>query len=471
MKKTLYILVFLLTSTLAQANVELAWKNLVNRKGAVSTYPEVVENLIKEGLYFTSLPYIKEYLTVHTGKYDQKMDYLIDEVATHVGVKQFEVMPSKFLSRSKSPMIKYILAKKLFRVGKYSKVLETLNAAIPNNHPAKPYALLLEGSSFSILKKYKSAISSFKACVSKSESEMSRQSDDNRKRQLAINRDYCVVGISRSQFANGDYEDANLSYLDLQKASHIWPEILFEEAWNSFYLRDYNRTLGKLVTYKAPVLRYVFNPEVEILRALTYMELCLWEDTKKVVDNFYGKYQKSYNEVVKFLRKHRKDYKYFYLMAKSYKNGKKPGNELLKNMVDFATKDPAFLELYDNFHSGRKELEFVKKMRNKNFARILNINLKESMLLHRNLIGAYVRKSMHMMARQVDKTMQDMSYIKLEVIRYKKRELYQLASNTRSRGDIRNLQRTDKQYFWDFNGEFWADELGDYVFTLKSECK
>jgi tetratricopeptide (TPR) repeat protein len=469
--KTVLILFTLLITPLASANVDLAWKSLISRKGAVDTYPMVVDNLIKEGLYFTSLPYIKEYLTVHKGKYDQKMDYLIDEVATHVGVKQFEVMPSKFLARSNSPMIKYILAKKLFRVGKYSQVLQTLNAAIPNNHPAKPYALLLEGSSFSILKKYKSAISSFKTCVDKSESEMTRQSDVNRKRQLAINRDYCVVGIARSQFANGDYEEANLSYLDLQKASHIWPEILFEEAWNSFYLRDYNRTLGKLVTYKAPVLQYIFNPEVEILRALTYMELCLWEDTKKVVDNFYGKYQKNYNQVIRFLKKHGKDYKYFYLMAKSYKNGKKPGNELLKNMVDFATKDPAFLELYDNFHSGRKELEFVKKMRNKNFARVLNINLKESMLLHRNLIGAYVRKSMHMMVRQVDKTMQDMSYIKLEVIRFKKRELYQLANNTRSRGDIRNLQRTDKQYFWDFNGEFWADELGDYVFTLKSECK
>ncbi|TNF25043.1 MAG: hypothetical protein EP319_17095 [Deltaproteobacteria bacterium] len=471
MKKTLYILTLIFSTSLAQANVDLAWNNLVSRKGDVSTYPSVVENLIKEKLYFTSLPYIKEYLTVYEGKYDQKMDYLIDEVATHVGVKQFEVMPSKFLARSNSPMIKYILAKKLFRTGDYNKVLDTLNAAIPANHPAKPYALLLEGSSFSILKKYKSAISSFKACVDKSESEMGRQSDKNRKQQLSINRDYCIVGVSRSQFANGEYEEANLSYLDLQKASHIWPEILFEEAWNSFYLRDYNRTLGKLVTYKAPVLHYIFNPEVEILRALTYMELCLWEDTKKVVDTFYAKYQNSHEEVLKFLKKHGKDYKYFYLMAKSYKNGKKPGNELLKNMVDFATKDPAFLELYENFHSGRNELEFVKKMRNKNFARILNINLKESMLLHRNLIGAYVRKSLHMMARQVDKTMQDMSYIKLEVIRYKKRELYQLANNDRSRGDIKNLQRTDKQYFWDFNGEFWADELGDYVFTLKSECR
>ena len=32
------------------------------------------------------------------------------------------------------------------------------------------------------------------------------------------------------------------------------------------------------------------------------------------------------------------------------------------------------------------------------------------------------------------------------------------------------VERNEKQYFWDFNGEFWADELGDYVFALKSEC-
>jgi len=38
------------------------------------------------------------------------------------------------------------------------------------------------------------------------------------------------------------------------------------------------------------------------------------------------------------------------------------------------------------------------------------------------------------------------------------------------RGDVKYIERNDKQYFWTFNGEFWADELGDYVFALRSEC-
>ena len=78
-----------------------------------------------------------------------------------------------------------------------------------------------------------------------------------------------------------------LAYLDIEKSSPIWPEILFEEAWNSFYQGNFNRALGKLVTYKAPLLSYIYNPEIDALRALAYMELCLWEDTKNVVDNFY----------------------------------------------------------------------------------------------------------------------------------------------------------------------------------------
>jgi hypothetical protein len=64
-----------------------------------------------------------------------------------------------------------------------------------------------------------------------------------------------------------------------------------------------------------------------------------------------------------------------------------------------------------------------------------------------------------------------MSYIKLEVLAQRKDKLYQSSpSGGNKRGDVKYIQRNDKQYFWTFNGEFWADELGDYVFALGSEC-
>ena len=65
-----------------------------------------------------------------------------------------------------------------------------------------------------------------------------------------------------------------------------------------------------------------------------------------------------------------------------------------------------------------------------------------------------------------------MSYIKLEILALRKERLYKTDSSSsgNKRGDIKYIERNDKQYFWTFNGEFWADELGDYVFALRSEC-
>ena len=94
------------------------------------------------------------------------------------------------------------------------------------------------------------------------------------------------------------------------------------------------------------------------------------------------------------------------------------------------------------------------------------------MLLQRDLIGAYVKSQMDIYSQQINQAFIDMSYIKLEVLERKKTSLYDPGYNmNRGRGSIANLKRTDKQYFWTFNGEFWADELGDYVFSLKSECQ
>ncbi len=454
------------------ASAERAWDRLVKTKGAVEAYPSVVNELLKEDLYFTSIPYLKEYLSVHKGRLPKEVDSLVDAVVTKVGVRQFEVLPTSILERTSAPVIKYILAKKQFRVGKYKDALRTLNGTIPAGHPVQPFAKMLEGSIFSIEGDARNAVAAYRSCVDLTKEEMNGTEDPNRLRQLAINRDYCTVGIARAQFENKDFDSASLSYLDLPKDSYVWPEILFEEAWNSFYLKDYNRTLGKLVTYKAPILEFVFNPEVDVLKALTYMELCLFDDAKQVVDDFYNTYQNDSLSVKSFLNKYGRNYKYYYLLAKSRSNGKSGGSALLNKLIDTTLKDAAFTELIDSFNIGRDEIERVKALKNPRMRKVLTSNLRESLLLQRDLIGAYVRKNIHLYVNQLDKSFEGMTYIKLEVLGRKKQIVYSSSNyGNRNRGDIKYLKRNEKQYFWSFNGEFWADELGDYVFSLKSECE
>lgn len=472
MKRLLSIsLITLILPSIVAADLGEAWRLLRGSRGSTQHYPQIVRHLVDNGLYFSSIPYIKEYLTTTSGVESPEIDNLIDEVVTRVGVRQFEVMPNRFLSRSRAPILQYILAKKHFRNNRYDEALSALRGTIPNNHSAKPFALLLEASIYSITKKYDDAVRVFRECAALSRSQANRTNDPTRQRQLTVNRDYCIVGIPRTQFAAAEYNRANLTYLDLDKSSYVWPEILFEEAWNSFYLRDYNRTLGKLVTYKAPVLDFIFNPEISVLEALSYMELCLWDDTGKVVDDFYERYEKESQDLRSYIDGHGKNYRYYYLLAQSRLRGRVPGNDLLNTLLYAIVRDPAYAELYDSFQKGRDELEIINGVGIPNFKRILNLNIRESMLLQRDLIGAYVRSKLDLYMSQLNQSFIDMSYIKLEVLDRRKTSLYSPEiSMNRGRGSVQNLKRTDKQYFWTFNGEFWADELGDYVFSLKSEC-
>ncbi|MBC7714332.1 MAG: hypothetical protein H7177_13390 [Rhizobacter sp.] len=467
------LLLFLLTFGMsAQASISGARK--IYQVGDKARYPQMAAELVQDRMYFSAIPFVKEYMASSAKVNDAALDKVLDELITQVGVKQFEVLPANILERSNAPTIRYILAKKAFRAGKYDQALKYLDRKIEDWHPVKPFALLLEASTYAVSKKEDKAAGVFRECIDVADSQIKKENNKERLRQLKITRDYCVVGIPRAQFALQKYTDAYSTYLDLPKSSYIWPEILFEEAWNSFYLKDYNRTLGKLVTYKAPVFNYTFNPEIEVLKALSYMELCLWDDSKKTVDDFYTNYENDNVGFKKFIDSLGKDYRQYYLLVKDRAEGKYRENKILSTALAQIGRDPAYLELYNSFNNGREEIERLKNLPNDNLKTALNENLRESLSLQRNLIGSYIRGQLQLNAAQVVRSFEDMSYIKLEVLSKKKTELYDdvsLRDPHGKRGDVAHLRRTDKQYFWTFNGEFWADELGDYVFSLKSECK
>jgi len=99
-------------------------------------------------------------------------------------------------------------------------------------------------------------------------------------------------------------------------------------------------------------------------------------------------------------------------------------------------------------------------------------NLKIVLDEYRTVLGAYIRAGMVSKYSELYSSFEGMSYIKLEILAIRKERLYQavVPDSGKKRGDIKYIEKNDKQYFWTFNGEFWADELGDYVFALRSEC-
>jgi len=430
----------------------------------------LVDNLVEDGLYYSSIPWIKEYLVRGRAGYDSSFEKNFSKVLKVTGTAQFETLPVRFLKRSKLNTVKYILGKKLIKNGDYNLAQQYLNS-VNSNHSIFPFAANALATSYSVSGNHNKAIIAYNQCVNSSQSAISSSNSNLENNQLKKNKDYCTLGVARTLFSARKYKEADLKYLDIPKSSPVWPFVLFDEAWNSYYLKNYNRTLGKLVTYKAPIFDKFFNPEFDVLKALSYLKMCLYSDAKEVSDNFYKTYMSRTRKLRLFLRSKGKNYNYYYRLYTDFNKRSTTGNTLLDSLLDSFATDGAIENLQSQLEVSYKEYATVKYLKKNRLRRSLLNNLKEVVKTQRILIGSYVRSRLIEKYAELYRGFEGMSYIKLEVLSQRKAKLYNFKeNNNKKRGDIKYLERNEKQYFWNFNGEFWADELGDYVFALRSEC-
>ncbi|HLD99778.1 MAG TPA: hypothetical protein VJB59_05935 [Bdellovibrionota bacterium] len=383
----------------------------------------------------------------------------------------------------------YSLGKDTLLSGKEEKAIGYLNG-IQAGSPLWPVALQLRGSANAILGRNDLAIRDFRECQSRSADLGSRILRDPRaSRQLSRESDdlhaRCVAGEARTLYQMERFDDADQVYDGIPKSSFVWPDILFEQAWNSFGRREYNRTLGRLVSYKSPALGFVFNTEVDVLRAQSFLALCLYQDANQVINEFNEKYTRVGEEVKRFVEMNSNNLKTFHELGKNALSRSLYTKNDFHRLANRFVRSPYFQNLVAAERDVGGELNAVRQFDHmqpgvshepgKGFPgfleQVLGWRLKSIQLLG----GAFVKNSLIDYHSALIADFEKMAFIKLEMLRQAKDKLIyknsQLArGDDRGRGNMRPSRR-DYQYYWSFNGEFWNDELGDYVFGLESECQ
>jgi hypothetical protein len=393
---------------------------------------EMIINLVDAGYPMAAMPFLKEYI-VNRGQVNSKLEKYVEEIMHYAGVKPFQVLSFNILKNAKSPSIKYVLAKKYFARNKMAIALKHLRQ-ITSEAKVYPYAAHMKAVIHSTENRQEVAAQFFKDCIRYSERYIASEGNKVKLQQYKMNRDYCLAGLARTQYARRDFKKAELAYLDIQKSSEVWPEILFEEAWNSFYKRDYNRTLGKLVTYKAPVFEDVFKPEAEVLVAMSYLSMCHYNDAKKAVDSFYSRYLQPARGLKKFLKSRRRDYNYYYKLAIDGEN-KRIRSQLLSKVIRSISREQAYKEIKETLKLSLKEGKRIKQMGPSRFQKALFRNLQEVASSQKVIMGSYIRNRAIAKYAELYRAFQDMSYIKLEVLAQRKRNLYKTNANfSRQRG-------------------------------------
>ncbi|MDO9183524.1 MAG: hypothetical protein Q7U04_14005 [Bacteriovorax sp.] len=468
---TTFLLASLVMGNYANATAKAAFDIFQNDKSKEKN-KKIAHELIDGGFYFSAIPYINTYLD-ESNQIDAQLENDIETLVIKTGTMAVLNLEEKKLEKYSIPSISLILGTRLFNKEQYEKAYEILSR-IPETHKFSIEANLMKGTIRNLQRKHIEALNLYSLCTQKAAAQENAANGEKLKRYYTYLRENCIIRTARVKIEDKKFDEALELYEQIDKRSYKWPYILMDKAWANYYLKDYNRAIGLTVTYKSPLLESYFFPEAEVLTALSYYNLCLWDDSLKVVDHFYEYYQPKADALKDILAKNKKSDTYFLDLYYADSKTRENLNPFIRNLITQTRKQVKFSLDLASLKAAKDELALIKKLKNKNdFTNGLEANLDSTIAFISAKINYYIKKEIFSFINEIHKHSYSMFNLKLELLSKKRDEIYNTKLDTkvdRDRGSENNVNRKVTQYFFDFNGSFWADELGDYSFGLKSQC-
>ena len=470
MKKILMIITFIISSN-ALADIKSA-TDLYKQPQSLKRDRDMALELFKSKYFFSSLAFAKNYIA-GAKDLDPEFEAVIEKLMVKTGTMSFSYMDRKILKKHlSSPTLALAYGIRMSQLKNWEESNKALSN-VPDNHKFASEARMLQGAALNMLLKDNEAVQMYKRCTKVSQTIEQDAEKEKLGRYYAIIKESCFIHLARIEYRNGNYEQAKELYRAIPKTSYRFPFILMEKAWNAYQREDYNRSLGVLVAYKSPLMTSYFFPEAEVLRALSYFRLCLWEDSMVTIENYYKRYKAQSDILRELLLKHKNSHTYFLKMAFAPIEETEKMHPYVRNMMTQIRKKIKFSIDLVAYKKAQNELKFIQNLPTSKLRNLMEGELKETLKWRTTHLNHYIKKQMFDFVNEIHKFSYEMFNIKLEILA-RKRDLVwdnkQLISD-RSRGSHENLKRESDEHFYDFRGEFWADELGDYSFGLKSNCE
>lgn len=391
----------------------------------------------------------------------------LERLVKLTGIEILEDYNESTLTRYQTPSSFYVLARRYAAGSENEKALVEA-AKIPPQHYLYPEAQMIRARLFGLKGNLQEELKAYKTCANKAAKSIANK-DDQYFRMLS---EVCFANHARRLFQEKEYKRALDELNRFPKDTYKWPYLLLERAWLYYHLGDHNRSLGLLVTYKAPLLDTYFFPEAEYLAALNYFKQCLWSDSSLIINQYYQVYRPRFTALERLLRENKgKKYYFFTLLFKREKEMNKH-EEFIRQIVMRMKKEPRFVSGFRQMKALTNEIQRITKSEKKEVQKLLlpHLRVVRSNLVQK--IDNYARVYIFNFLNTVRFFSNELFKLNLEIISRKKDLLYEnkkLVAD-RSRGDYSNVKRSKFEYFWKFEGPFWADELGDYSLGLKSNC-
>lgn len=284
------------------------------------------------------------------------------------------------------------------------------------------------------------------------------------------------LALARVFFEVGFYDVALFYYQQIPRESSRHADAVFESAWSYFMKNDFERALGAFHSLHSPFYDQRYYPELYILEATVYLNLCKFPKSHRSLAEFNRRYLDQRPVLRSFLDSTIEPREYWEMMNRVYENGSEP--ELPRLFTNAVLENISFA----NIHRVIRSLEAERA----------------SLLANIDALGDFGEQVLERVEEQLETNIEEGGIVIMNRLTAVDRELEEWQSSaTRIEIDIetegidqlrRELQNSDFEtaeraapgttlmvvaddwQSWPFEGEYWVDEVGNYRSRMRTEC-
>jgi tetratricopeptide (TPR) repeat protein len=271
--------------------------------------------------------------------------------------------------------------------------------------------------------------------------------------------------------------DTSIKYFEkLDQYSLDWPESLFEASW-AYYMKTLNsKALGNIHTLNAPYFENQFYPESMLLKSVIYFNYCLYDQAEEAIGDFNDKYSPLKKNLDDLVAKY-DDNAEFYDYVKKVKGNKAGLDPVTQRLVMSVLNDKTLLKTFAWVDELNKEIEMHQKSDRAWQTTQIASEVLQELTVQQSVAaadaGKVARDRVARLTKELGALARDGSKIKFEILNAKAEDLSKqvlkagaVAGNHKEEPIVVD----DEHFQWNFNGEYWKDELGYYRFRIRSRC-
>ncbi len=253
--------------------------------------------------------------------------------------------------------------------------------------------------------------------------------------------------LARLYYENGDYQEADFLYLQIEMNIVDQASNLLERAWAHYRMGNPERAMGLLYSFEAPSYTNSFTPEFYILKSFIYKDVCHYEKAMQVLEQFKRRYGSALTSI--------------------YHRGSAADNEAMlmvilnKPKVNRAWKFINLLEKESAMCLMNTEPDLKSFL-----SKLYELKMDETKQTFKLMVNDQFEK----MADSMLRFEEDANLMEYEIGLDMYQRVY--ADSTKKTGsESQGNENTEKKAVYQFQGEFWNDELDDYQVKLPNKCQ